>query len=107
MGLNQLDISARLVEDRLMPFVRKITAAALPNVPGAKADFYLEIEAIRCAGVTKLCNDWLERYRVLSGDDLSGSARHALDSVRTELLRIYPACAAMLDLATWPANRQH
>ena len=107
MGLNKLNFTARHVVDRLLPFVRKITGEPLPSVPGAGVDFYLEIEAIRCAGVTKICADLIERHRSHHGDAGVESLRRALDPIRLGLLSEFPACAAMLDQGTWPAIRMH
>ena len=86
MNNNQLDFSARQVVDRLLPFVRKITAAPLPAVPGIAAGFYLELEAIRCEVATKICADRIERSRSWFGDAAAESVCRAWDPIQTEPL---------------------
>lgn len=93
--------------EELTAFVRAITGAPLPSVPGAGVAFYLEIESMRCEAATNLCLEKVERYRKRHGNEAAESLRFAFETIRTELLMEYPACAALLDPATWPMKRVH
>lgn len=99
-----------LRDDALMPFIREIhaiTEAPLPVVPAAGIGFYLEIEAIRCAGVTEICAALLEQYRTLPGTGPADTMRRELEPIRVYLASLYPVCAALLDPETWPNARVH
>jgi hypothetical protein len=92
----------------LRPFVDALMDAPFPTFPGADANFYLEVESLRCADVSEMCADLVEAQRARLGNRAADIVRDALEPIRLELLQRYPSCANQLNPGTWPAPaRRH
>lgn len=92
----------------LRPFINELIDAPFPTFPGAGADFFLEVESMRCAEVNEMCIELVETQRARLGNRAADIVRDALEPIRLELLQRYPSCAAQLDPDTWPAPaRRH
>ena len=93
--------------EELQPVLNRIRSSPLPSIPGVGGRFYLQIQQIRVEAASQICRALLVRTQSRHGDQQAEALRKSLDSIRVELLSIYPDLEAMLDPATWPDVRVH